>query len=330
MGDIKGLATFRNKSISLVILVSLIFWTALYVRGHINEFRIISNLSFKYFVILLLLYLLDIFSVGLFTKVITGTFGIRLEIREWFGLSVVTSLANYLLPFKGGAGLRGIYLKKYHDFPYTYFLTALLATSVIILFVNSGTGIVGMCLTYVNYRIFNWIVFATLATLFFLFLAVIVFSLKVPNFGTNFLKPITNSLNMWHEMKKTTSVVFKMLLIALLHAFLNILIISFAFSSFSLKVSLAQAMVISSLSVLSIFIGITPGSLGINEAVIVFSSRLFQITPAQGLLVATLRRIVILFWVFTLGPIFSYILIRRGKQFISEELTPSRGNPSRR
>lgn len=310
----KGLTKFKSKSISLIILVSLIFWAAMYVRNHIGEFGIIFNLSFKYFVILLFLSLLQIFLVGLFTKVITGTFGIGLESREWFGLSVVTSLANYLLPFKGGVGLRGAYLKKYHDFPYTHFLTALVATSIIILFVNSGMGMVGMCLAYAHHKIFNWIVFATLGTFFFLFLAIIVFSPKLPQFGSNFLNRISSAINTWHEMKRTTPVVFKILLIALLHAFFNILIISFAFSSFSLKVSLTQAMVISSLSVLSIFIGITPGSLGINEAVIVFSSRLFQITTPQGLLVATLTRVVTLFWVFTLGPIFSYILISRRAQ----------------
>jgi len=314
LGGIKGLTTFKSKSISLIILISLVIWAAVYVKNHTDEFGIISGISFEYLGILLFLSLLDIFSVGLFTKVITESFGIRLRSREWFGLSVVTSGANYLLPFKGGAGLRGIYLKEYHDFPYTYFLTALVATSIVILFVNSGIGIAGMCLTYLYYGIFNWVVFATLGALFLLFLAIIAFSPKLPHFGSNFLSRITNAINTWHEMKKTTPVVFKLGLIALLHAFFNILIISFAFSSFSLKVSLTQAMVISSLSILSIFIGITPGSLGINEAVIVFSSRLFQITTPEGLLVATLRRIVMLFWVFTLGPIFSYILIGRRRQ----------------
>lgn len=314
MINIKGIATFKNKSISLIILISLIVWAGIYVKNHIDEFGIIFSLSLEYLGILLFLSLLEIFLVGLLTKIITKSFGIDLTSREWFGLSVVTRLGNYLLPFKGGVGLKGIYLRKHHDFPYTYFLTALVATSVMVFFVNSSIGVAGMCLVYAYYKIFNWIVFGILSIFFLLFLAIIIFSPRVPNFRSNFLNKISNAINTWHDIKKNTSVVFKLLLIVLLHAFLSILIIFFAFRAFSVNISLTQAMIIASLSILSMLIGITPGSLGINEAVIVFSSRLFQITTAQGLLVATLRRIVVLFWVFTLGPIFSYILISRRGQ----------------
>lgn len=314
MVDVKGISSFKNKTISLIIVVSLIIWAGVYVKNHIDEFGIISSLSSKYFVVLLFLSLLEIILVGLFTKVITETFGVSLKTREWLGLSVATRMVNYLLPFKGGAGLRGVYLKKYHDFPYAYFLTALVATSIIIFFVNSGIGIAGVFLTYVYDKIFNWIVFVTLCVFFLFFSAIIVFSPKVPQFRNSFLNQISSAINAWHEVKKSTPVVFKIALIALIHAFFNVLIIFFAFYSFSLKISLIQAMLIASLSILSILIGITPGSLGISEAVIVFSSRLFQITTAQGLLVATLRRVVILFWVFTLGPIFGYILISRKRQ----------------
>ena len=314
MINIKDITISKSKSISLIILVSLIVWAGIYVKNHIDEFGIISSLSLKYFGILLFLSLLELFLVGLLTKTITKSFGIGLTSTEWFGLSVVTRLGNFLLPFKGGAGLRGVYLRKYHDFPYTYFLTALVATSIIIFFVNASIGVTGMCLVYVYYKIFNWIIFATLGIFFFLFLAIIIFSPRAPNFRSNFLNKISNAINTWHEIKKSTSVVFKLLLIVLLHAFLNILIIFSAFRAFSLNVPLTQTMIIASLSILSMVIGMTPGSLGINEAVIVFSSRLFQITTAQGLLVATLRRIVILFWIFTLGPIFSYILISRKGQ----------------
>lgn len=195
MVDIKDITSFKSKSISLIILISLIIWAGIYVNNHLAEFGIISNLSLKFFVILLFLSLLQIFLVGLFTKIITRSFGVILNSREWFGLSVITSLGNYLLPFKGGAGIRGVYLKKYHDFPYPYFLTVLVATSIIIFFVNSGIGMAGMCLTCVYYKIFNWIVFATLGAFFFLFLAIIVFSPKLPSSRSNFLNPISSALN---------------------------------------------------------------------------------------------------------------------------------------
>lgn len=102
MINIKSIATFKNKSISLIILISLIVWAGIYVKNHIGEFGIIFSLSLKYLGILLFLSLLEIFLVGLLTKIITKSFRIDLTSREWFGLSVVTRLGNYLLPFKGG------------------------------------------------------------------------------------------------------------------------------------------------------------------------------------------------------------------------------------
>lgn len=64
----------------------------------------------------------------------------------------------------------------------------------------------------------------------------------------------------------------------------------------------------STLLAFSVLIKITPGSLGITEGIIVFGAQIFDITTAQSLLAAGLIRVVNLALIFTLGPIYNYVL----------------------
>ena len=60
----------------------------------------------------------------------------------------------------------------------------------------------------------------------------------------------------------------------------------------------------------SILISLTPGNLGVQEAIIGLLSELLGLGFNEGLLVAGLVRVVAVSITFTLGPIFSYKLTK--------------------
>jgi hypothetical protein len=71
----------------------------------------------------------------------------------------------------------------------------------------------------------------------------------------------------------------------------------------------------------SLLVRITPGNLGIQEAVVSLSSGLLGIGTGQGLLVSLLIRVATMIPTFTLGPVFSFLLTR--KLAISQEASPA-------
>ena len=85
------------------------------------------------------------------------------------------------------------------------------------------------------------------------------------------------------------------------------------FRVFGIEVSFVSALFLSAIGSLSLVIGLTPGNLGVQEAIIVFSAATIGITPAESLSAALLGRAVSLVVLFVLGPIFSYVLVRNGK-----------------
>ena len=70
-------------------------------------------------------------------KIVAKIFSIELNFDEWFGLSSINTMYNYLLPGKAGLAVRGVYLKKKYNFPYSHSASILAGTYLITLLITS-------------------------------------------------------------------------------------------------------------------------------------------------------------------------------------------------
>ena len=120
-------------------------------------------------------------------------------------------------------------------------------------------------------------------------------------------------VNGWHLIKKNGRVIAVTLVITLIQVLISSLMLWLQFRVFGIDVGFASCIFLSAIGSLGLLISITPGSLGINEAIIVFSAMTIGITPAESLSAALLGRAVSLVVLFVLGPIFSYTLVKNGK-----------------
>lgn len=309
----------KRNYLSIAILIFLIAWCGIYVKNHINEFKIISQISVKFTLILCLLSLTIISLRGYFTKILLEPFKIDLKLREWFGLSFVSTMGNYLVPFRTGAAFRAVYLKTNYDFSYSSFLSTMAATYILNFFFNSIIGMGSIGLIYAKYKMFNIPVFLFFSIAFLILLVIITFPLKVSSNRRRFLKSINNIINGWCRIRTNRLLIRNLSFLLLLNAILFLLSINFAFKAFSISLPLIKCLLISAFHSFSILISITPGSLGISEGVIVFTSKLFGISPVESLVVAGLIRAITLFWVLTLGPIWSYFLITQKRKDYDKE-----------
>jgi len=213
---------------------------------------------------------------GLVLKYFLEPFDIRLRFKEWFGLSVITTMGNYLTPFRGGAVARAVYLKKRHNFSYSYFLSTLSGIYIIAFLVNSFIGILTVVLLKHFYALFNIFVFTVFMAIFFL-TGIIIFSLEFKETKYSFINKFINVINGWHLIKSNKKIILITSLISLINVAIIVLMMFLEFRVFGVEISLLNVLFLSIVSTLSLFISITPGALGIKEAIVAFTATVINI-----------------------------------------------------
>jgi uncharacterized protein (TIRG00374 family) len=299
----------KNK-LSLVILLVVIIALGGYVYKHAAEFAIITQVTPRFLLPLVVIALFLLTLNGILTKLFVGLFGTELSPREWFGLAMITAMGNYLAPFRGGAVGKAMYLKKKHRFPYTTFLTTYTASYLLTFLVGGLLGLLTVGLFYMVYKLFDWRLFS-----FFLVVSVVgVMVLKLSDYtprGTGRLSQRWRDMGQgWQRIKGNRAFVIKIVLVLSIHYAAMSLILYYGYQAVSQEIPYLAACFMAIILALSIFISLTPGNLGIQESIIALLSKLFGLGFNEGLLVAGLLRVVLICIVFGLGPVFSYVLTR--------------------
>ena len=301
----------KKQIFQILVLVILIGWFWVYFFQNIDEFRQIKIVNAFYIVPLGILFIFSLINNGLILKYFLIPFGIKLKFKEWFGLAVITSMGNYLTPFRGGAVARAVYLKKIHQFSYTHFLSTLAGMYVVIFLIYSFIGILSVFFLHQFLGIFNVLIFIVFLGLFLFLLGIVIFSPKIQETKFPFLNFFINIINGCHLTKSDKKVVGIIGLISLINVGIMVLMMFLGFRVFGIEIPLLSVLFLSIVSTLGLFISITPGALGIKEAIVAFTAVVINIPISQALTVSILDRVVGLGIIFILGPIFSYVLMNQ-------------------
>jgi uncharacterized membrane protein YbhN (UPF0104 family) len=295
---------------SIIALVVVIAAIAVYLLTAPPELvAALKHVTLTAALVLLVLRLLFLATNGLFLREFASRFGVQLRPKEWMGLSVVTTMGNYITPFSGGMVARAAYLKRRHAFPYAQFAT-LLASNYLVNFWVVGVVGVFTLLTFGETIGLYWQVFAFFATVVISISALVIFpSFRLP-WRNRVTQVMNTSLRGWGIVKSDPSLMARLVSYALFNILLTAFSFWVAYDALGSRVSFRAALLIGLLTSFSLLIKVTPGNLGIQETAISLSSGLLGIGIGQGLLVALLIRAATLLLLFTLGPIFSFLLTR--------------------
>jgi len=303
----------KLKSIITVIILALIIGLFIYyLKNHISDFKQISFVKPHYIIILVLFTLFISWTNGLIIKYIAEPFGVKLKFKEWFGLSIITSFYNIITPFKGGLAAKAIYLKKYHNFSYTNFLSSWAGLYVINFFTGSFLGLISLYLIYIKHHIFNIVVTLLFALFFIPMLIIILFSPEFKETKYEYLNKFIRAINGWNVIRKNIKIIIIASLTIIIQILVNSLAVIIFYHIINVELGLEKAIFLSTVGIVGILVQITPAGLGINEALAVFFGLVVGITPAQALTVAVIYRVISMAIMFTLGPIFSVMLVKKG------------------
>ncbi len=305
---------FKNisKTSFFAILILLLIY---FIKNSLNDFKSIQFISPSLIVLFTFLYIFNYFLIGVITRILLGPLNVNLSTKESFAISIVTGFYNIITPFRGGIAARAFYLKKKHNFPYNDFLASLWASYILIFLVASFLGILSTILIYFTDQVFSWILFSIFSIFLLVLLFIIIFSPQLKERNNKFLNKFIKVVNGWHLIKNNKKVIFSIIILSVIQLAISALMLFLQFKVFGIEVSYIKSLFLTSISSLGIIISITPANLGIQEAITVFSALTIGITPAQSLSAALLGRAISLIVLFILGPIFSYLLIKKSKLF---------------
>ncbi|MDP1728798.1 MAG: lysylphosphatidylglycerol synthase transmembrane domain-containing protein [archaeon] len=299
-------------SYSLLAIILLLFIR--YIYGHLADFKQIALVNPLWLIPLIALFLMNYYLIGIQTNILIEPLGVKLRKMETFMLSIITGFYNLITPAKGGMLVRAAYLKKKHKFTYTNFLASLAGMYVLTFFIASLFGLLSLFFIHQTTESFNWIILSVFLGVFFPLLFIILFSPNFPETKNKFINKFIKVANGWNLIRKNKKVVSICIFVTLITLLIGAFSIIISYHIFGINISFVSALFLACIGSLSLLVQLTPGNLGVGEAIAVFSALVIGITPAQSLPVAILGRIVQMIVLFILGPIFSYKLLKHQPQ----------------
>ena len=298
---------FKNIFYLLFILViTAVFVT--FIHKNAKEIKEALKIRPSFLLYIILLNLANKVFVGLKTKKVIGSFGIRLKIKEWLGSSVITNFYNYLAP-KSGTALTAVYFKNRHGVNYKKYLSVLMITTIITILTCGIAGMLASAYAYSRALITNpafFIIFAgmILGPAVLLCMPLI----KLPDKGI--LGKINKVLEGWHILRKNKKMVFFLATLDTGIIFIIALRYYIIFKMLSLNTSLTNCILLSPFNIILHFATFIPGGYGVKEAVVGLMAKLTNIGFASGVLATLGDRVIVMLFAFIAGPIFSLLLFK--------------------
>lgn len=279
-----------------------------YIVYHNDIVDHIRSIQYAYLGYLIIIVTFIQFFNGLLLRDLATKFGIGLSPKEWIGLPYITSLGNYITPFSGGMIARAAYLKLRHTLSYANFASVFAASSILLFWIAGVIGTVATIAFEYSSKYFYELIAFFISPVLVLSCIALFPIIQIP--GEHVLiKTFNNVITGWKLIRTDYRLLGRLSLYTFIIVLLNGISFWFAFVALSYNsLSPGKILLISLFSAFSIIIRVTPGSLGVTEAVVGFSSGILGCGVNLGLAVSLLIRAASLIPVCILGPIFSLLL----------------------
>jgi len=230
---------------------------------------------------------------GLVTRDVVACFGIRLRIREWMGVTFVTSMLNLVTPARGGAAARAVYLKHAHGLKYAEFAGTIAATVGFTVAANASLGALALALLGIPGGVSGWVAVTACVVVVVSLIGAVVFAPYLDRVSTGTpASVLARTIRGWQTISADRTLLSRLALWTLLNAIAHAIAFSIAFSIAGGSGSYLAAVTSSAFAKMGAIIAITPAALGVFEAFAVVSAQIVGEELAASLLAVLLIRIV--------------------------------------
>lgn len=300
----------NKKYIGLIILLATIITFSFFIKENLDKFLAIRVINIFALIPSIFIITLTLLVNGQINNIMMRKFGAKLKFSEWFGLSIINAMGNYITLIRGGSLANAIYLKKKHKFSYTKFVVfngGITIISLLIIFTFITT-----ILAFSNYE---RNIFSNFLFFFFLVFSLLIFILLNLKTEIRFKKrnwiliKIEEILNGWQEIRKDCGLVSKIVFWLIVNLLLISLRDFFFFLLIGYEINIVKLLFFTIFSSISGIVAITPGGLGIKEGFNLASAYIINLPMEKVLIVSLIERLVSMFLVFALGFYYSKKLL---------------------
>ncbi|MBU2457968.1 MAG: flippase-like domain-containing protein [Planctomycetes bacterium] len=285
------------KHILGVAILAFLIW---YLAGHWQQVRVLLKLSAAELIIIYFVCFLGTLNGAAFNVSILRPMGAKVLFWDMVMLQNTSVLLNYL-PMKFGTFFKANYLKRHYGLKYSHYGTFAVYLTLVLSAVASLAGMIVLALFY-GLADVNKQILAGIFLISFVFSCLLIFlPLPVPK-GVS--KPAV-VLRDFLLGRKAITQDRKVLLITSGLLFLNFVLTSVRlgviYHSMDKDIHPAGYLVLGAMGFVMMFINLTPGALGIREAVLGAGAVVLGIPLEAGITAAMIDRAVVLSWVFVVG-----------------------------
>lgn len=298
--------TNYRKVISSILTIIILLIMGVYLYQNRSLFNNLTKLAPWIIILVGVLHPMYISVIALTNKLIIDNLGKTITFWDAFMLQFVNYLLNRFIA-ESGAVYRGAYLKTQHDFPVSKYLSSIGGSYIIGMMTNAIVGIILSIIIFYQQNTFNLIVFLFLLVIFvvttlFMFVKS---NLKPKNW---LFKRLNQVIAGWLEIKSNPKLVLRIILLNILSTIVNSISIYLIYRGLDAKIKLLNSFYYFSISFFTTLVNITPGGLGINEALLMFSSNVIGIPDEIVFLGSIIYRAITLISSSIFGGISHLIL----------------------
>jgi uncharacterized protein (TIRG00374 family) len=289
---------FQFFAFFIVIVISLGYFKANYEEIR-DYFKLIEPI---WLIASGIVFIITIYANSIVLTILLEIYGI--DIKNSFTVTTASAFLNYFLPMRGGAVYRSIYLNKLYNFNYPDFIASFFGTYIIVFLANSIFNLLILLLVWIQYSIFNIFLFGLFIGILFGTLLLLLYKKEIhlESKRFNFITSKANKIiKGWQVLNRNPRAIGKLAFVIIVINILTALQLSIIFKGFGQEVDLLKTALLSSTSFISIFVNITPGSIGITEGIMAFVASITDIDVNLIVSAQVIRRLTEALILFILG-----------------------------
>lgn len=292
-----------------IVIVGLLSW---FLYQNRDLFALLQNVRWQHILGIVILDTLIYVANSYINYSMLTRLDPKVTFTDSLMLQYVNSLLNKILPtIGGGAAFRAYYLKKKYQFPYTQFASTVTGLYVVSFSTTSIIGILCLIIIYLEYQVFNWLIFMAFVGILIFTLAVILFPVKVPASSHRLLRILKNTVDSWNIIKREPKIVLGYMILTLIILLLSTAYTYLGYSALGVEPSLIPMVYLSTLGIIMAFLNFTPDGIGVKEGIYVFSQNLVRIPQDVLVLGSLYLRGISIVTTIVIGAISYWILLRR-------------------
>ena len=307
---------YLKKIVSWGLTLIAVIFMSWYLYRNRDIFVSLEELRTIDVILIAMLRPVSIVFAAIINKLIIDQIDQKIPLSDALLLQFANNFLNRFFS-QGGAVYRSAYLKSQYNFPFSKFLASIGGVYIIGLMTNAGLGLLIVLGFFLRYQVFNVYMLGLLIGLLLGTIIMMIINPKIRLKNWVFNK-INQVIIGWDQIKNNRILILQIALFSALELVNSSIIVLILFRGLSVDINFLESFFYTTISALANIINLTPGGLGINEAILMFSSDMFGLSSEIVLLGSLLLRAISMLTAFTIGTasyaILNYRLQKSTKQ----------------